>query len=269
MMGIVQKIVLLFLLASQFLFAQAKSNGEIHFNSQRKNANLTIDHFGNVYIYTSRVIDKYNSSGKLLYTYSITNSSSITSIDVVNPLRILVFLKDINQLLFLDNTLSETGIVLNLNTIELPLTTLVCNSSSKGFWLFDSQNIELIHLSNSLETLSKSGNLALVLQRDLNVIGMKEFNNEVYLLSESSILVFDIFGTYSKEIPFACAQCVFTENAIYSCDTLLSSYQFKSRQVDTLLTFGEEEKGWRKTSNGKYLYSINEAGDVRIISVTK
>jgi hypothetical protein len=36
-----------------------------------------------------------------------------------------------------------------------------------------------------------------------------------------------------------------------------------------LLTFGEEEKGWRKTSNGKYLYSINEAGDVRIISVTK
>lgn len=262
------KSLLIFFLFLHFnLVAQVRNKVDFHFNTQRKNANITIDHFGNIYVFTNRVIDKYNSSGRLLYSYSVTNASSITTVDVVNPLRILVFFRDINQVTFLDNTLSETGISLNLTSIDLPLTSWVCNSISKGFWVFDSQNIELIHVSNTLETISKSGNLALVLQKELNITGMKEFNNELYLMGESSILVFDIFGTYHKEIPIICNPCVFTENAIYGCNQELQSYDFKSRQLRNMLTFDELDIHHKKISNGANLYMIDELGAVHVTSI--
>jgi hypothetical protein len=248
--------------------ASVQLNSTIEFATNRKNANINIDNLGNIYVFNEKVIDKYNSLGKLLYTYSVTNATNISRIDVLNPLRILVFYKDVNQVSFLDNTLSETGISINLNSIDLQLTTMVCNSSSKGFWVFDSQNIEILHLSSNLEIISRTGNLAILLQSEIQPSNMYEFNNQLYLTNPKSILVFDIFGTFIKEIPFECSSCFVTENAIFSCNKNLMEYDFKTRQIEELKNFdGFINPESKCISNGTYLYIIDKFGLVKLYKI--
>jgi hypothetical protein len=252
------------------LYGQLKFETQHKFETQNRNANICIDNLGNIYVYTEKAIVKYNSLGKSLYSYSVTNATNITKIDVLNPLRILVFFKDINQVMFLDNTLSETGININLNSIDLQLSTLVCNSSSKGIWVYDSQNIEISHLSNTLETLSKTGNLAILLQQEIQPTNMFEFNNQLYLVNRKSILVFDIFGTFIKEIPFECGQCSITENAIYNCDTRLSEYNIKTKQIESDINmFDSILQETKNVTNGLYIYSINNAGTLIITKIIR
>ena len=255
---------------SNNLYAQLKYERLFEFETQSKNANICIDNLGNIYVYTEKAIVKYNSIGKLLYSYSVTNATKITKIDVLNPLRILVFFKDINQVVFLDNTLSETGININLNNIDLQLSTLVCNSSNKGIWVFDSQNIEISHLSNTLETISKTGNLAILLQQEIQPTNMFEFNNQLYLINRKSILVFDIFGTFIKEIPFECSQCSITENAIYNCEKRLSEYNIKTKQIETDISMFETNlQETKRVTNGLLIYSINKTGTLIVTKMNR
>jgi len=270
---------LVFLVSIQFvlslfqlnnLYGQLKFETQHKIETQHKNANICIDNLGNIYVYTEKAIIKYNSNGKSLYSYSVTNATNITKIDVLNPLRILVFFKDINQVIFLDNTLSETGININLNNIDLQLSTLVCNSSSKGIWVFDSQNIEISHLSNTLETISKTGNLAILLQQEIQPTNMFEFNNQLYLVNRKSILVFDIFGTFIKEIPFECSQCSITENAIYNCEKRLSEYNIKTKQIESDINmFDTILQETKNVTNGLFIYSINNAGTLIITKIIR
>ncbi len=189
-----------------------------------------MDNLKNIYTYNERMIEKYNAAGKLLFSFSSTNASSITKIDVLNPLRILVFYKDINQVHFLDNTLSETGIIINLADVELEQANFVCNSANKGLWVYNPQNIELLHLSNDLSILSKTGNLSILLRSEISPTKLFEFNNQLYLCNDKSLLVFDNFGTYQKSIPIECTNCFMIETDIYNVSNdSISTYNFKEK----------------------------------------
>jgi len=215
-----------------------------------------LDNLNNIYVYNERSIYKYNSSGKQLFNYSSTNASNITSIDVLNPLRILVFFKDINQVQFLDNTLSETGIVLNLGDIDLQQASLVCNSASKGIWVFNPQNIELLHLNNDLTSISKTGNLSVLLAKNINPIRLYEFNNHLYLCNQNSIIVFDIFGTYEKNIPINCDNCFITDTGISNAmnDTIYS-YNFEQKLITKIPFIGTKNP---TVFNGKSALQIQQ-----------
>jgi hypothetical protein len=159
-----------------------------------------IDNQGNIYFIKNDQIKKFNIKGELLKIFSNKKLGNISSIDISNPLRILLFYKEQSAILFLDSQLTEQSENLDLNLNNLEQTVLACTSINNSVWLFNKQNCELIRLDKYKKI--NSGNLNNLLSINLNPTCMMEHNNYLYLSDPNiGILVFDIFGNYFKTLP--------------------------------------------------------------------
>ncbi|CAN5389193.1 hypothetical protein BH09BAC5_BH09BAC5_15040 [soil metagenome] len=163
---------------------------------------ITTDNLGNVYTIKSESISKYDSLGILQKSFSNKNFGAITSADATNALRIVLFYKDFNRIVTLDNTLSQNGQPIALENIGFPLVTLVAAAHENGFWIYDQQNFELVFLNRNLKPEHRTGNLSQLLGINLQPNFILEKDNRLFLNNpQTGIMVFDIFGTYSKTIP--------------------------------------------------------------------
>lgn len=163
---------------------------------------LTTDQFGFYYEIGDTEIKKFSSKGELNCSYSNNVLGVIANVDVSNPQKILVYFKDFTRILILDNTLSPSSEVIDLTTIELDETSLVCRSYNDAVWYYDPVRFELIRKNQELVTTNSSGNLANLLNKNIQPNFMVEYNNKLYLNdTKFGILVFDIYGTYLKTLP--------------------------------------------------------------------
>lgn len=185
--------------SSQQLAASYKLLYKIPFQG----GSFTTDNLQNLYLFHGNSIHKYNSQGQLQYNYSDKSYGAITSMDVNDPLKILVFYRDFPEIVLLDNTLSQNGNPFSPSDVGYPLSTLACTSHDNGIWLYDAQNFQLIRLDVTLNITQKTGNLPQAIGiPQLNPDYLMEYNNYVYLNdSAQGILVFDSYGTYYKTIP--------------------------------------------------------------------
>ncbi len=167
-----------------------------------KNTKIKTDAFGNTYVINNNQIYKYNDVGVLQKKFSTKRYGKIDCIDVTNPLKICVYYKDFQQLLFLDNQLTQSNQAISLETLGYEQTLLTCSSMNNSFWLYDNQNNELVRFNQDLKTLVKTGNLKQLLGYNITPAYMMEHNGLLYLnCPKVGILQFDIYGTYSKTLP--------------------------------------------------------------------
>lgn len=162
---------------------------------------FTTDNLGNIYLVHEDELIKYLPNGKLFARYSNLKLGSITTVDVTNPLKILLYYREFQQIVFLDNQLSQNREPLSIEKLGYEQTDLVCAGSNNSFWLYNKQNSELIRFDQFGRETSSTGNLKQVLNAGLNPDFMIEHNNLLYLNSPASgIFVFDIFGAFTKLI---------------------------------------------------------------------
>ncbi len=192
-------IAVCFIICCSFVFQT--SNG-IRIQFPEKNCSVKTDGFGNIYIINQDEIIKYNSVGVLQKKFSIKRYGKIDFVDATNPLKILIYYKDFQQIVFLDNQLTQTSNMISLETIGYEQASLVCSSANNSFWIYDKQNNELLRFDAELKTLVKTGNLKRILDINIKPNFIKEHNTYLYLnCPNEGILVFDIYGTYYKTIP--------------------------------------------------------------------
>ncbi|GIV27548.1 MAG: hypothetical protein KatS3mg027_1362 [Bacteroidia bacterium] len=162
---------------------------------------ILVDNIGNIYGINDFVITKYFANQQQK-TFSIKTYGTLENIDVTNTLRVLLFFKDFQKILFLDSQLSPNGEVIELSQLGFEQTLLVCSSINNGFWIYHQANNELIRFNQSLEITIRTGNLKRLLNIDIQPNFMIEHNGRLYLNDpETGILVFDIYGAYLKTIP--------------------------------------------------------------------
>lgn len=163
---------------------------------------FTTDNLQDVYVYTGNVLKKYDAHGKMLYLHGDKSYGSISSVDVTDPLKVMVFYKDFPEIVLLDNTLSQNGSPISPTDLGFPNTTLACISHDNGAWLYEAQNLQLVHVDINLNVTQKTGNLMQLLGFPINPNYLLEYNNYLYMNdSAQGILIFDIYGTYFKTIP--------------------------------------------------------------------
>jgi len=167
-----------------------------------KGISITTDQFGFYYEVSETVISKYSDKGELDCSFSNNVLGVIANVDVSNPQKILIYFRDFTKVLILDNTLSPTSEVVDLTDLELDETTLVCRSYNDGIWYYDPVRFKLIRKNQELVTTNSSGNLANLLNKNIQANYLIEHNNKLYLNDISNgILVFDNYGTYLKTLP--------------------------------------------------------------------
>lgn len=178
----------------------------IYANSQKINSFTTdatlfdIDNLGFCYFTEGSKLIKTDSEFKTLYEHSDKSYGDISIVDVSNPFRILVFYKDFNVVLFLDNKLSPLRNPIILDDLGLFSIDAVCSSATGSFRVYDNQSSTVITIGNDLNQIQKGTNLFSVTGNQ-KAINLKETANYVFLQIENSwIIKMDKFGNYIETI---------------------------------------------------------------------
>jgi len=159
------------------------------------------DPMGNIYIVQDNRIRKYNNLLEKIADYSNVYLGNITSVDVSDPLRLLVFYKDFNQILWLDNFLLELRSPVRLDDLNIDQAELVCSSSQGGFWIYNSLTKQIQYFNSDLRLIHESINLQPLTGENIPS-AMIEKSSIVYLnVPNTGILTFDRFGTYNQTVP--------------------------------------------------------------------
>lgn len=172
-----------------------------------------VDKLGQVVIYNYKEIIKITSADTLFNRFSQMSLGPIHTIDVTNPMKILVFYKDAGRIVFLDNTLSPNGQIVDLIALGYDQAELACTSFDNGLWIYDRLNFRLLRFNSNMQVTVEVPNLNQVLggraKDSLSFCRLSESNNRVYLQSSSGdVLVFDVYGTLltNLQCPVPC-QC--------------------------------------------------------------
>ncbi|MDP3557577.1 MAG: hypothetical protein Q8T03_09395 [Bacteroidota bacterium] len=191
---------------------------------------FTSDNLGNVFTVKDGELVKYLVNGKLFARYSNLKLGDITTIDAINPLKILLYYRDFQQIIFLDNQLTTNSEPISLETLGYEQTDLVCAGANNSFWIYNKQNNDLIRFNENSKKIASTGNLKQILKTDLKPNFMREHNGYLFLNSpETGIYVFDFFGTFSRIISLKnLKQFEINEDIIYfQKDSLYCSYNYK------------------------------------------
>ncbi|MGE0566558.1 MAG: hypothetical protein AB7O73_01300 [Bacteroidia bacterium] len=212
---------------------------------EKKHDFFEIDNLGNFILVNQNELLKYKPDGTYFNRYSNLKLGPIFSLDATNGLRLLVYYKDFQQIVFLDSQLSSNSSPVSLENLGLEQAALVCSSANNGIWVYNAANNELIRFSDNLKEMIKSGNLKQILREDISPDFMVESNGFVYLnVPDKGIYVFDIFGAFIKVISLKNLSSIsIQENLIYSLKGgKFCSYDFKLFEEKCDSLGGEDAK---------------------------
>ncbi len=151
------------------------------------------DAYKNLYSLTNKVLHKDGPDGN--FVFNDLQLGKITSVDIVNPLRIVLFYHDTNSVVFLDNKLSEIE-RLNFNNLqEFINVSAATNASNNRLWIFntDNQQLELFNYrTNQKQEVSQPFPGRLISQTS-------NFNY-CFTLTDKKLRAFNIYGSLLKQI---------------------------------------------------------------------
>lgn len=150
-------------------------------------------------------ITKYSSDLKPIQSNSIFSNGTISSFDSRNPLQLMLFYKQQQEIILLDNTLSQTN---KIDLFFFELVDLACASNrDNSFWLYSITTQSLIKTDKQGKVTNRYKNIAQLVQKDINPTKLIEYENLVYLFDQKhGFLKFDLFGNYVGAIYFKNAE---------------------------------------------------------------
>lgn len=136
-------IFFLFVCYQSTTLAQSYSVTKLKESPLKADTFIGADNFQNLY-YTSRNT-LYKKDSKEVIEFAALNLGEITSVDLINPLKLIVFYRESNTVVVLDNTLAEIRRI-NFSTIEnFRNVSQATNAGDRRLWIFntDIQRLEL------------------------------------------------------------------------------------------------------------------------------
>jgi len=228
---------------------------------------FTIDNIGNIYTVKDEELIKFLPNGKLFARYSNLKLGGITIVDVTNPLKVLLYYRDFQQIVFLDDQLSVNSNNVSLEAMGYEQTDLVCAGANNSFWIYHKQNNELLRFNENSQKVAFTGNLKQVLRSELSPNFMLEHNGYLFLnCPETGIYVFDMFGAFSKIISLKDLKSFqVSENIIYyQKDSSLCSYNYKLFEEACKIIFDFKKNLFAKYSRNKLYCSYKDSVVIRI-----
>jgi hypothetical protein len=180
---------------------------------------FTSDQFGNLYIIKNVELKKVDFENNQEKNYSNSLFGKISTVDVSDPFRTLLFYKDFNKIVFLDKNLSEIISHIILDDLGYYNVLSACQSVNGGFWLFDQSLSQLVYVDKNRNTVKKSSQLSDLLGQNIEQkqVFMLEKNDYIYLgINGEGVLLFDNYGTYLKTFPLLNSGVFQVSNGIIS-----------------------------------------------------
>jgi len=176
----------------------------VHLSAQiilnSSDSNLGMDHLFNRYQISNHLLVKIVKSDTLVFQNRMLGP--IHSVDISNPLRLLLFYKESNTVLFLDNTLSPISEPILLDPMNVIEASAVCNATTNGFWLFNVNRQRIEQYDSQLKLCHQSANLSKFELKKYSLHILQSSGAYTFLNDPNKgLLQFDRFGLYIKTLP--------------------------------------------------------------------
>lgn len=160
------------------------------------------DNLDNVYLLSDRdELLKYDAKGKLRWRYSNNRFGKLHSVDVSDPLRVVLFYADFQQVVVLNNNLNEITSYSFAKDGNL-LVSVVASANNNSLWTFDRTTNMLIKLSSNFTEDIRSANLYQLFDVVIDPKKLVASDQYVFLQQKNNgILQFDRFGGFIRELP--------------------------------------------------------------------
>ena len=229
------KCTLLLLLTFAFGFSQKKANPLQIIDSTTINADNFIgyDKYDFLYFIKNNTLHKQKNNQSL--EYKNIRLGNITKVDLLNPLKIIVFYEKFNTAITLDNQLNET-LKVNFSELKNPLVVSKIGIASQNqWWVFDeiSQQLYLYDTTNANLKPVATPISETITHYNTN------FNYFEWLDKSNNRYQCSIFGTVTQDKLNADFDTLFfsdTDLIIYKKDLKLFAFNKKTNQT-TLLKF--------------------------------
>jgi hypothetical protein len=179
---------------------------------------IGFDGMGNNYYIKDNVFSKENETQK--WEYKNVALGKITSVDYINPLKIVVFYEDFNTIITLDNQLNETQ---KINLFDIDNTIFASKiglASQNQFWIYNALTQQIVLFDYLKKTFKNIGN---PIQENIKYT-QSDFNNFYWIDEVNNWYAIDIFGkvTLLANIPpFEKIQIIDNEKLLFSRDNVL------------------------------------------------
>jgi hypothetical protein len=197
---------------------------------------IKIDPYGNIYAVKETQLSKFSPHGKLLFSYSNQKLGVISSIDVFNPMKIMLFYQDAGALVFLNEQLALINAPISLFDANYFTISLASYSAANQIHLYDNANKYLITLDFNMRELSRTP----INFPSFNPMKMIELEEKslAFHEPESGVYLFDSFGTFNKLIPIITSNFVeVTSELIYytnNNEVVIYNYKFLNTETQQL-----------------------------------
>ncbi|HBK70921.1 MAG TPA: hypothetical protein DDZ39_04565 [Flavobacteriaceae bacterium] len=159
---------------------------------------LGVDDFGNLYYIKNNTLTK--KTNQKTYNYTNTQLGEISSVDIKNPLKIILFYKNFNTVLIVDNNLNELSRPINFNNSSFSKNIhLVNGSSNNNLWIYslDDNTMQLYNYQN--HKIQFTTQVLSFYQADFKVINLLCTYKDCWVIGENNILHFNEYGTFIEK----------------------------------------------------------------------
>ncbi|MBA2498215.1 MAG: hypothetical protein H0V30_00655 [Chitinophagaceae bacterium] len=230
-----KKSVILFFLHLAFSFqgfTQKDSSFALITSIQGDIQQFTVDNMDNLYILSSTdQLKKLDAHGDSIAVYNnVKRYGKLSTIDVSNPLKILLYYKDYNSIVILDRLLNVRHTI-DLRKHGIYQVSAIGQSYDGKVWIYDA-------LENKLKKINEEGKLLLetpdfrqLFEEAPQPQQIFDQDGLVYLYdSIRGFFVFDYYGTLKNRIPYTGWQNIAVTSGyiIATKDNRLQRYQVNS-----------------------------------------
>jgi len=160
---------------------------------------LEVDKLGNYYTFDNFGEVKMYISNELTYSFSNSNYGTLAMIDVSNPHKILLFYREQQIIILLDNSLSKIG---EINLDNNSYFTALGMSNDGNIWLYDSFLLRLKKIDKAGNSIDESFPANNIIPE--NIIDSKIIERENYVMvldKKEGILLYNNMGVYERTLP--------------------------------------------------------------------
>lgn len=233
-------VYFVFLLHYSMCICQNSHLDAISISAKKRENKTTLgfDGMGNTYYLDYNVLSKQN--GEQNWEYKNMALGKITSVDFINPLKIVVFYEDFNTIIILDNQLNE---IQKINLQDSNTSIIASNvgmSSQNQLWIYNAVNQKIILYNFLNKTARAIGNSIPETIKHLQ----SDFNNLYWIDENNNWYSIDIFGkvTLIAIVPsFEKVQIIDNEKLLFSKE---GSVFYLNRKSNTIYEISIVEKSF-------------------------
>lgn len=163
-----------------------------------------VDNLGNIILLNENgQLKKISASGDSIAVFNnVRKYGKVHSVDVSNPLKILLFFRDFSTIVVLDRFLNSRAVI-DLRKNSLYQVGTIAQSYDNNVWIYDDQEAKLKRIGEDGRIIDQSTDLRLILDSIPNPQYIIDQDKQLYLYDpQMGVYIFDYYGALKRRLPF-------------------------------------------------------------------